>query len=90
MGSILAQCVKVAACFTLFSPTQSCLLVDLSLSSYKRLQVTKELERKILKKNFFFFLTEYTSLQFKDNYTQLLIFTQKNYIYLFTYCLFQL
>lgn len=55
MGSILAQCVKVAACFTLFSPTQSYLLVDLSLSSYKRLRATEELERKILKKTNFFF-----------------------------------
>lgn len=56
MGSILAQCVKVVACFTLFSPTQSCLLVDLSLSSYKRLWVTEELERRILKKTNFFSL----------------------------------
>lgn len=67
MGSILAQCVKVVACFTLFSPTQSCLLVDLSLSSYKRLRASEEIERKILKKTNFFFFAEYTSLQSKDN-----------------------
>lgn len=88
MGSILAQCVKVVACFTLFSPIQSCLLEDLSLSSYKRLWVTEELERKILKKTNSFCLTiQACSLKLiKLNF----LFLHRKHIYLYTYCLFQL